>query len=38
MKQFEQCTSLELVKKQKSATIVRGAEGQLRLEEFGMVS
>jgi len=38
MKQFEQCTSLELVKKQKSATIVRGAEGQLRLEAFGMVS
>jgi len=38
MKQFEQCTSLELVKKQKSTTIVRGADGQLRLEAFGMVS
>jgi len=38
MKQFEQCTSLELVKKQKSATIVRGAKGQLHLEAFGMVS
>jgi hypothetical protein len=37
MKQFEQCTALELVKKQKSATIVHGAEGQLCLEEFGMV-
>lgn len=37
MKQFDQCTSLELVKKQKSTTIVRFAEGQLRLEEFGMV-
>jgi hypothetical protein len=38
MKQFEQYTSLELVKKQKNATIVRGAKGQLRLEEFGMVN
>lgn len=38
IKQFEQCTSLELVKKQKSATIVRGAKGQLRLEAFGMVN
>jgi hypothetical protein len=38
MKQFEHCTSLELVKKQKSTTIVRGEEGQLCLEEFGMVS
>jgi len=38
MKQFEHCTSLELVKKQKSTTIVRCAEGQLCLEEFGMVS
>jgi RecA/RadA recombinase len=37
MKQFEQCTSLELVKKQKSTMIVRGAKGQLCLEEFGMV-
>jgi hypothetical protein len=37
MKQFEHCTSLELVKKQKSTTIVRGADGQLRLEAFGMV-
>jgi hypothetical protein len=38
IKQFEQCTSLELVKQQKSATIIRGAKGQLRLETFGMVS
>ena len=38
MKQFEQYTSLELVKNQKNATIVRGSKGQLRLEEFGMVS
>jgi hypothetical protein len=38
IKQFEQCTSLELVKKQKSATIVRGEKGQMRLEVFGMVS
>ena len=38
IKQLEQCTSLELVKQQKSATIIRGAKGQLRLEAFGMVS
>ena len=38
IKQFQQCTSLELVKKQKSATIVRGVKGQVRLEAFGMVS
>jgi len=38
MKQFEQCTSIELVKHQKTATIVRFAKGQLCLEEFGMVS
>jgi hypothetical protein len=38
MKQFEQCTSLELVKQGKNATIVHGAAGQLRLEAFGMVS
>jgi len=37
MKQFDHCTSIELVKKQRSTTIVRCAEGQLRLEEFGMV-
>jgi hypothetical protein len=37
MKQFDHCTSIELVKKQRSTTIVRYAEGQLRLEEFGMV-
>ena len=36
IKQIEQCTSLELIKK--STTIVRGANGQLRLEAFGMVS
>jgi len=38
IKQFEQHTSLELLKKQKNTTIVRGAKGQLRLEAFGMVS
>jgi len=38
MKQFEHCTSLELVKQGTSATIVHGAAGQLRLEAFGMVS
>jgi hypothetical protein len=38
MKQFEQYTSLELLKKQKSTTIVHDANGQLRLEAFGMVS
>ena len=38
MKQFEQYTSLELLKTQKSTTIVRGANGQLRLEAFGMVN
>lgn len=37
MKQFDHCTSLALVKKQRSATIIRCAKGQLRLEEFGMV-
>jgi len=38
IKQLEQCTSLELVKQQKNATIIRGAKGQVRLEAFGMVS
>jgi hypothetical protein len=38
MKQFEQYTSLELLKTQKSTTIVHGANGQLRLEAFGMVN
>jgi RecA/RadA recombinase len=38
MKQFERCTSLELVKQGKNATVVHGAAGQLRLESFGMVS
>jgi RecA/RadA recombinase len=38
MKQFEQCTALELVKQGKHATIIHGAAGQLRLEAFGMVS
>ncbi|HWR63710.1 MAG TPA: hypothetical protein VN365_04830 [Candidatus Thermoplasmatota archaeon] len=38
MKQFEQYTSLELLKTQKSTTIVRGTNGQLRLEAFGMVN
>jgi len=37
IKQFEGCTSLELVKQGKTATIVHGAAGQLRLEAFGMV-
>jgi len=38
IKQFEQCTTLELVKQQKSATIIRGAKGQVHLEAFGVVS
>jgi hypothetical protein len=38
IKQFEQWTSLELIKKKKIATIVRDVKGQLRLEAFGMVS
>lgn len=37
MKEFEHGTSLELVKRQKSTMIVRCAEGQRCLEEFGMV-
>jgi hypothetical protein len=37
IKQFDQCTCIELVKKQKTTTIVRFAAGQLCLEEFGMV-
>jgi hypothetical protein len=36
MKEFEHGTSLELVKRQKSTTIVRCAEGQRCLEDFGM--
>jgi hypothetical protein len=38
MKQFEGYTSVELVKAQKSATVLHDAAGQLRLETFGMVS
>jgi hypothetical protein len=38
IKQIEQRTSVELLKKQKSALIVHGAKGQLCLEAFGMVS
>jgi hypothetical protein len=38
IKHIEQCISLELLKKQKSTTITRNANGQLRLEAFGMVS
>jgi RecA/RadA recombinase len=38
MKQFEQYTALELVKQGTHATIVHNATGQLRLEEFGMVT
>ena len=37
MKQFEQCTCIDLVKKQEKTVIVDFAKGQLRLEEFGMV-
>ena len=37
MKQLEQCTCIDLVKKQERAVIVDFAKGQLRLEEFGMV-
>ncbi len=36
MKQFEGYTALELVKKQKNATILHSAAGQSRLEAFGM--
>jgi hypothetical protein len=38
IKHIEQRISLELLKKQKSTTIVRDANGQLHLEAFGMVS
>jgi hypothetical protein len=38
IKQFDQCTLLELVKKQQNTTVVRDANGQLRLEAFGTVS
>ena len=38
IKHLEQCISLELFKKQKNATIVHDANGQLRLEAFEMVS
>jgi hypothetical protein len=38
IKHIDQRISLELLKKQKSTTIVRDANGQLRLEAFGMVS
>jgi hypothetical protein len=37
IKHIDQCISLELFKKQKSTTIVHDANGQLRLEAFGMV-
>jgi hypothetical protein len=37
IKHINQCICLELVKKQKSTTIVHDAKGQLRLEAFGMV-
>ena len=37
MKQLEQCTCIDLVKKHERAIIVDFAKGQLRLEEFGMV-
>ncbi|MBN1861583.1 MAG: hypothetical protein JW840_09010 [Candidatus Thermoplasmatota archaeon] len=38
MKQFDSCTSLELIRRGTNATIIHGAPGQLRLEAFGMVS
>jgi hypothetical protein len=38
IKHIEQRISLELLKKQKRTTIVRDANGQLRLEAFGMVN
>ena len=38
IKHIEQRISLELLKKQKSTTIVHDANGQLRLEAFGMVN
>lgn len=38
MKQLEGRVSVELVKGQKSTTIIHGPAGQLRLEAFGMVS
>jgi len=37
MKQLEQYTCIDLVKKQKKIVIVDFVKGQLRLEEFGMV-
>jgi len=36
MKKHEQFTSIDLVNKQASATILHFARGQIRLEEFGM--
>ena len=38
IKQLDQCTLLELVKKRQNTEIVRDANGQLRLEAFGMVN
>jgi len=38
IKHIDQRISLELLKKQKRTTIVRDANGQLRLEAFGMVN
>lgn len=38
IKHFEQCTLLELIKKQQNTMIVRDAKGQLRLEAFGMMN
>lgn len=37
IKQFDEYIVFELIKKQKSTTVVRFAKGQLRLEMFGMV-
>ena len=36
MRQLEQCIHVNLVKKKRGTTIVRFAQGQLRLEDFGL--
>jgi len=38
MKYIEPCTYVDLLQKQKSATILHMAKGQMRLEHFGLVS
>jgi hypothetical protein len=37
MKELELATRVELIKKQENTVILHLAEGQLRLQEFGMV-